>query len=272
MENTIEIQKEFEILVSELERLKSINELTSSNANSAKTVINEIDKIADAAKQIHASVELDFLQKNEKINELLAELSETISNIEKTAKASQFDLQKKVDELTSTSNNLVEKNRETLSNAFEKIYTSLDNNKAKISSQLEDLFSNAITSQKETFNSYIQEINELHKKSTSTFLNSSNRFVNLIEILSTEIKNNSTLVQNDFQQVIVSLNSHITENKKFVDDGVNKINAILNDRCRELNELMEQNRRMSKRNRIILIASSVLTIGILIFVLLNNVI
>ena len=42
MKTTIEIQREFESLVLQLERLRSINELTSTNAESTERVINKI--------------------------------------------------------------------------------------------------------------------------------------------------------------------------------------------------------------------------------------
>lgn len=44
MEESIKIQEEFENLIEQLERLKNINELTSSNAESSQKVITQIDK------------------------------------------------------------------------------------------------------------------------------------------------------------------------------------------------------------------------------------
>ncbi len=43
MEESIKIQEEFENLIEQLERLKSINELTSTNSESAKQVINQAE-------------------------------------------------------------------------------------------------------------------------------------------------------------------------------------------------------------------------------------
>lgn len=269
MENTIEIQKEFEILVSELERLKSINELTSSNANSAKTVVDEIDKIANAAKQIHSSVELDFLQKNEKINELLLQLSETITSTKASVRTTQSELQKKVDELVSASNDLVANNKVILNKEFESIKTSLDSNTVVVNSKLEELFSNASLTQSKELDNYIQEINELHKKSTATFLNSSNRFTNLIEKISTAIEENISSTQVGLQKIDEQLSNHISDYKKVIDDRFNVISTNFNDNFEELNRQLKQNETISKRNGLILLVSAITTIGLLITLLLK---
>lgn len=269
MESTIEIQKEFEILVSELERLKTINELTTINAESAKNVVFEIDKIANSAKQIHSSVELDFLQKNERIEKLLSQLSQTISKFEEIAQNNQAALQLKVNELTSSSHELISKNKETITYELDKLNKSLDNNKVTINSKLEELFANATANQKDKFNVYIQEINELHKTSTTTFLNSSNRFSNLIKDLSSDTEKHISFVQKGLQQINEQINKHITDNNQLVDNWFNAINANFNERLIELKESIEKNKQLNKRNGIFLIVLIILTTSILFTLLLK---
>jgi hypothetical protein len=76
MKNNIEIQQEFENLISELTRLKDINELTSSNAENAKKVINEIEGIANSMLELKRLITSDFENKSLIINKLINDLSD----------------------------------------------------------------------------------------------------------------------------------------------------------------------------------------------------
>lgn len=75
METTIKIQKEFEVLVSELEKLKKINEITSSNANNANKTINEIESFVIAVNSFKKRVEDDYKNKKKDLEAVLNSLS-----------------------------------------------------------------------------------------------------------------------------------------------------------------------------------------------------
>src|SRR6056297_2217779 len=84
MAKTLEIQKEFENLISELEKLKNINEITSSNTTNTKKIINEIDSFVKATKDLEDEIHKDFNQKKHEIGKLLESVSNTISDINKS--------------------------------------------------------------------------------------------------------------------------------------------------------------------------------------------
>jgi len=58
-----ELQDEFESLIEELERLKSINEITSSNSESAQKTIAEIDSFVKAVEELLNQIKADYSAK-----------------------------------------------------------------------------------------------------------------------------------------------------------------------------------------------------------------
>ena len=126
MERTIELQEEFEKLVSQLERLKSINELTSSNANSAKTVINEIEEFIMSVEQFREAIEQDLSKKNESIELLLAKLNQTIVSVENKTDKSLNEHAKKIVSLHEKSDLVLMENKNALSKELYKFVESLN--------------------------------------------------------------------------------------------------------------------------------------------------
>lgn len=90
MKQTFELQQEFEGLISELSRLKSINEITSENSNNAKKTIDEIESFVMAVSIFKSSVEKDYLDKKNNFekfeNTLETSLMSLEINIDKQAK------------------------------------------------------------------------------------------------------------------------------------------------------------------------------------------
>jgi chromosome segregation ATPase len=90
MSKNIELQEEFESLISELERLKSINEITSSNSENAKNTIDEIKSFVQSVKTFKTSIESDYQTKKKDLEEIEKSLSETLNtlndNVEKQSK------------------------------------------------------------------------------------------------------------------------------------------------------------------------------------------
>lgn len=85
MEETLKIQEEFERLIEQLERLRSINDITSANAESANKVIAEVDAFIQSTQAYKESVEADFKIKSEKIDELLSELEKSVQKMDSEA-------------------------------------------------------------------------------------------------------------------------------------------------------------------------------------------
>lgn len=90
MKQTFELQQEFEALISELSRLKTINEITSENSNNAKKTIDEIESFVIAVSIFKTSVEKDYLEKKNNFekfeNALVSSIKSLEINIDRQAK------------------------------------------------------------------------------------------------------------------------------------------------------------------------------------------
>ena len=142
MENTLEIQKEFEILVSELERLKSINELTSSNANSAKVVVNEIEKFIKSVEQFKLIIDQDLNHKNSKIELILKQLEEAVISIANDTKNSVTEHSNNLKVLHEKSDSVINEHKEILNIELSKFVCTLSNLSESISLIIDSSSSN----------------------------------------------------------------------------------------------------------------------------------
>jgi uncharacterized protein YktB (UPF0637 family) len=101
MENAINIQSEFEKLIEQLERLKSINELTTLNVDSSKKIIKNIDSFVNSIDKLKTNLEKDLLLKSSKIDSLMKEVDKSVIQLNTCTKnltdlfSISFDSQKK---------------------------------------------------------------------------------------------------------------------------------------------------------------------------------
>lgn len=82
MKQPFELQQEFEVLISELSRLKSINEITFENSNNAKKTIDEIESFVKAVSAFKTSVEKDFYEKKNNFEKFENALETSIKSLE----------------------------------------------------------------------------------------------------------------------------------------------------------------------------------------------
>lgn len=218
MENTLEIQKEFEILVSELERLKSINELTSSNANSAKVVVNEIEKFVKSVEQFKLAIDQDLKHKNSKIELILKQLEEAVISIANDTKNS----------VTEHSNNL------------------------KVLHEKSDLV--------------INEHKEILIIELSKFVGA---LSNLSESISLKIDSSSSNISDKIREQNEQIEKQLKKISELIEMRLSTVENSLNDKFGALQRLIEQNKKLNKRNGVILIVSAILTLGLLIALLLK---
>lgn len=86
MEETIKVQEEFEKLLEQLQRLKTINEITSANAISTDKVIKEIDKFVVSVDKLKNKYDDDLTNKSQSIGEIISNLKKTIQSNEEERK------------------------------------------------------------------------------------------------------------------------------------------------------------------------------------------
>lgn len=172
MSKNIELQEEFESLIYELQRLKSINEITSSNSENAKNTIDEVKSFVQSVQTFKTSIEKDYETKKKDLDEIESSLNQTLKtlndNVAKQSKkfaglASNFDissvktlgtvkqeLKAQIDVNTAEMNSFKKKlssdfahftkvSNEEIENTSIKTLQSLINNKNEIISQFQQL-------------------------------------------------------------------------------------------------------------------------------------
>lgn len=121
MKDNIELQQEFENLISELSTLKKINELTSSNSESAQNVVMRIGNLTEAISELETNISTDFKNKSEQIDGLINRLLLLKSEFESTQKNVEIILTQKIDlklkSILSISEN-IEKDVEGMKNDY----------------------------------------------------------------------------------------------------------------------------------------------------------
>jgi predicted DNA-binding ribbon-helix-helix protein len=80
MENIIQMQKEFEELISELKKLKKINQLTSENVDNSSMLISEMEEFVNIQKKFWESITEDYKAKKVSFEEGIEALSESTEN------------------------------------------------------------------------------------------------------------------------------------------------------------------------------------------------
>ena len=141
MEESIKIQEEFENLIEQLERLKNINELTSSNAESSQKVITQIDKFVLSINEYKKKLEEDLTLKSESIEKLILHLDKSIDSMEVQTQALTKNINSSFSILnvetnsnfTSLETNIIEYHSKQINNLIHKI----DENKNDFTKKLE---------------------------------------------------------------------------------------------------------------------------------------
>lgn len=119
MKQTFELQQEFEVLISELSRLKSINEITSENSNNAKKTIDEIESFVTAVSIFKTSVEKDYLEKKKNFEEFE-------NAIESSIKLLEININKQAERFEELGNNYSDESVKSLENIEKSVGESID--------------------------------------------------------------------------------------------------------------------------------------------------
>lgn len=258
MEKIITLQKEFEDLVFELEKLKSVNDITSTNSNNAKSTIDEMKSLVKAIETFKITIAQDYEAKKndlksantsfndaikslndikDKTNEANKKLREDFANkTDETSKLFKSNLEKEIEqfkaEIESSKNSVqkevndfTEKTKKHLDEKIVKIQETLSDFKiAQISNlkSLEDSNNKNLSTLKEGatefHSSFHKRINEL-----------GNQNVGYIASLSEEIKllqkdNQEILKNNDFISEKVT---QLLERNEFQSKKVNGLNKTI---------------------------------------------
>lgn len=203
MSKNTKLQEEFEALIGKLERLKSINEITSENTNNARKSIDGIASFVQSVNVFKTSLIEDYRSKKKDFEVIENSLNKTLGilndNVEKQTKkfenlASNYTnesnmtlesvkgtLEKKINDFTSEINTLKEK-LETDIIEFTKVTSKeIDNSSIK----LNDLFILIKASLDKELTNLIKVSKDIQ-----------NEVLRQFQLLNNEIKTNKTRVKN----------------------------------------------------------------------------
>lgn len=96
MNEIISIQKEFETLVAELEKLKSINELSSANANNTAKVVKATDSLVKKINDFQEKLEKYYQTKENQLDKISAGFNKVFENSDKSIRVQQDKFSKTV--------------------------------------------------------------------------------------------------------------------------------------------------------------------------------
>ena len=225
MEKLIELQKEFEELISELEKLKSINELSEDNTLTAKSVVQGIDKIVIQFDEFYNNISNEYIGIEKNLNKTIDGFSEQVKNLDQIEKTHFENFSKETAKVIEDFKINLEKRLYDLSNEFNIINTSIES---------------LIASNKETI---INEFNDVKKAIQSSIDESSKLTEQIVGLgLEEKIKTLSKHFDDSFTTVKVELKTHIDNNSKVINDLINDSNT------KTIDSMKEESSKIKKEN------------------------
>ncbi|MBO3098284.1 hypothetical protein [Gelidibacter pelagius] len=208
MAKTIKLQEEFEALINELERLKSINEITSKNSENAKKTIDEIESFVQSVQIFKTSIENDYQSKKndfevikKSLNDALITLSSNVSD-----QSHKFE---------TLANNYEESTNQTLDSVLDKFQKKVDTYSAELKSLKEVVSEDFSRFSKSTSG----EIDINTKKLNKSITDSQSRLLEQLQLV--DEKENEVLRQ------MVNLSSKLDMNRKKIDQLLLFVVSIL---------------------------------------------
>lgn len=300
MKQTFELQQEFEGLISELSRLKSINEITSENSNNAKKTIDEIESFVMAVSIFKTSVEKDYLDKKNRFekfeNTLETSLMSLEINIDKQAKRfeklgnnysdesvkSLENIDKsfgeKIEQFTQlTAQTLVERennlslsiqevsksNSQLLTEQLQLMNIALDTNGKKIEKFIQST-AQTLIEQESNLGLSIQKVSESNNQLLTEQLESMNLVIKTngdkIEQFSAVTEHKLTEQENQIAKLINGVSYKLLE----IQDVVKGNNQLLQEQFKLMNVTVEKNKKQAKNITILLVVLLVLVSLILV--------
>ncbi|TAG58977.1 MAG: hypothetical protein EAZ27_01140 [Cytophagales bacterium] len=226
MDEIIKIQEEFEILIEQLEKLKSINEITTSNTESAKLVIIEINDFIKSLNEFKNKVNLDFENKSFSINNL-------VSCLDLSVVAFETQTNKFINSITVCIDDLKENSK----NGILDIKNSNDVNITeirKLSADIYDKINHEINALKLEINSSIEKMkNEFSDSLSNLSLKIDNNQSTIQAAQETnhketkkEIETIRTSISKEIANLSLKIDKNHTETKDLISNQYNEINTI----------------------------------------------
>ena len=217
MSKNIELQEEFEVLLSELERLRSINEITSENSSNAKKSINEIRSFVESVNIFKRTVEDDYGSKKEMLQKTEDKLNSSLKKIDTYVSGYKKELQKLGDNHKQTASKIIEKNDTNSRDLITKYEAKLNEVKIK----LENDFKSATLSYESKIENTLTKISKFKEYIETDFKTFTINYDSKIEEFSSAMENrfndftlsNEDKIEKSIKQIDLSFSDlkwHIT--------------------------------------------------------------
>lgn len=181
MKENIEIQQEFENLVTELEKLRTVNQLTSTNEETARKVVNRIEQLVSNATSLQTQVQTDFNLKSELLGKTLDELPKM---------------------LLVNSGNIVEEIKETERHHIDVVLTEYKNKIDSLSTELSQQI----------------DYNKRNREKIKTIINSEiDHYRQILDPINTELEGKANQLKQQIEEINV-LNGHLANYLKQMED------------------------------------------------------
>lgn len=164
MENLVNIQQEFETLISELERLRGINNLTSSNADSAKGVITKVQDLLPSIQKLKKFIDADYKQKNKQIDLLITKISDSFNSLDTQSKKHASDLSETLKKTHNISVSEIKKSQKDLDEDVKKYIEQLSSLRTSIKQDIEKVGVDTVVLITDKENHLLQEFTQFKNK------------------------------------------------------------------------------------------------------------
>ncbi|WP_233897314.1 hypothetical protein [Tenacibaculum piscium] len=214
MDSTLKIQEEFEVLVSELEKLRNINQLTTTNTENAEKTINEIASFVKSVDVFKNSIENNYSNTKKELDNAVVSFSESISSINKnTAKQSDtfLELLKSISDKLAASNS---KKVEELNIEVEKYTKSLSEIKSENTNTIRKLSSSLLNDLKAQNVDFFNKINSLNIIINSNYKKLSEKQAIFEDKIFKKIEAVENITNKESLKVRVEIEKISTENKQ----------------------------------------------------------
>lgn len=167
MENIIDLQQEFEELIAHLETLNSLQEITSTNTESATAIIQKMEAVAQSIETFKDSLNQDYLKKVEIFNRAQENLSTAVSSLNAQVNNLIKEIAAIIDPFSNNLNNLLQGQLEAISEKINRFQSLTEQLREEVNTKVDqttERLDNIIKIHSQEVNSKVDE--NLHSVNT----------------------------------------------------------------------------------------------------------
>jgi vacuolar-type H+-ATPase subunit I/STV1 len=190
MPSNIQLQQEFEALIEELEKLKSINDITSTNSENAKKVIGEIESFVQSVETFRTSVANDYDQKKKDLEKTDAIIKESTNLLNDSVKNQPEKLKKLNNDFLKSCEKTLESLKVQLDKKVHQYISELKEVKTKIEEDIKN------------YNSEVDKKIDIHNKTIDTKVdNLTKEYIEQITLTNQNLSDSHEMLQDQLSDI-----------------------------------------------------------------------